>query len=194
MENLMKITTVIIAILIAFASAFAEEAVVTTLLSDGSTNSWTQTDLVSALQLMNRKYHRDVQTATGRAAWHGKIVKTEIAQDLTRKTTYEDGTVFVDKPVKVRDIALAQMQSLLAQTNGVPARLAAARAKIAAETGATSNVTVVVNAARASAPTAEEIAAAEKVAATALEEKRKAEAASATNEVEAAEMTTNEEK
>ena len=190
----MKITTVIIAILIAFASAFAEEAVVTTLLSDGSTNSWTQTDLVSALQLMNRKYHRDVQTATGRAAWHGKIVKTEIAQDLTRTTTYEDGTVFVDKPVKVRDIALAQMQSLLAQTNGVPARLAAARAKIAAETGATSNVTVVVNAARASAPTAEEIAAAEKAAATALEEKRKVEAAAATNEVEAAEMTTNEEK
>lgn len=184
----MKLATVIIAITIAFASAFAEDTVVTTLLSDGSTNTWTQTELVSALQLMNRKYHRDVKTAAGRAEWHGKIVKTEIAEDLTRTTTYEDGTVFVDAPVKARTAGIAQTARILAQTNGVPARLAAARAKVAAEEGATTVMNVVVNASRASAPTAEQIAAAEKATADALEEARKAAEAAATNDVETATM------
>ena len=36
------------------------EVVATTLLADGSTNTWTQSDLRDALGLMNRMYHRDM--------------------------------------------------------------------------------------------------------------------------------------
>ena len=41
------------------AAALADEVVATTLLADGSTNTWTQADLRDALGLMNRMYHRD---------------------------------------------------------------------------------------------------------------------------------------
>ena len=55
----------------AVAAPSATDTVVTTLFSDGSTNAWTQADLVAALGLMNRKYHRDMESESGRRAWHG---------------------------------------------------------------------------------------------------------------------------
>ena len=52
----------------------ADEVVATTLLADGSTNTWTQTDLRDALGLMNRMYHRDMDTDAGRRKWHGERI------------------------------------------------------------------------------------------------------------------------
>ena len=135
---------------------------VTTLLADGSTNSWTQADLVAALQLMNRKYHRDVETDAGRKAWHGKIVSTVVDTNaLVKVTTYEDGTEFRDPFKVITPVASAQARAaqISVHTNGLPARLAAARLRRATEKAAQSNVTVIVNA-RTEAEQAARIAAA----------------------------------
>ena len=48
--------------------------IATTLLADGSTNTWTQSDLRDALGLMNRMYHRDMATDAGRKRWHGERI------------------------------------------------------------------------------------------------------------------------
>ena len=110
----------------------ADDVVLTTLFSDGTTNTWTQADLVAALQLLNRKYHRETDFATGtssgRAAWHGRLVSTVIDTNaLTRTTTYADGKVFVDH--FQRQTAKVSTYKPPVMTNGVPARLAAARVR-----------------------------------------------------------------
>jgi len=146
----------------ATASTAETSSVVTTLLADGSTNSWTQADLVAALQLMNRKYHRDVETDAGRKAWHGKIVSTVVDTNaLVKVTTYEDGTEFRDPFKVITPVASAQARAaqISVHTNGMPARLAAARLRRATEKAAVSNVTVIVNA-RTEAEQAARIAAA----------------------------------
>ena len=174
-----------LAALCSVSSAQADDAAtapvaVTTLLADGSTNSWTQADLVAALQLMNRKYHRDVETESGRKAWHGKITSTVVDTNaLVKVTTYEDGTEFRDPFKVITPVASAQARAaqISVHTNGLPARLAAARLRRATEKAAVSNVTVIVNA-RAEAEQAARIAAA-------IEEAQRqaaaAEAAAATN-------------
>ena len=156
-------------------------ALVTTLLADGSTNSWTQADLVAALQLMNRKYHRDVETDAGRKAWHGKIVTTVVDTNaLVKVTTYEDGTEFRDPFKVITPVASAQARAaqISVHTNGLPSRLAAARLRRATEKAAVSNVTVIVNA-RTEAEQAARIAAA--AIAEAQAQAAAAEAAAATN-------------
>lgn len=118
-----------------------EEPVLTTLLSDGSPNSWTQADLVAALQLLNRKYHREVERPDGRAAWHGKLVRQEIDTEREVKIeTYEDGTVFefpFTKPSKPKP-------KTTLDDDGVPPALAAARRRRQEEKATTNIVTVVV--------------------------------------------------
>ena len=144
------------------AAPSSSPVAVTTLLADGSTNSWTQADLVAALQLMNRKYHRDVETDAGRKAWHGKITSTVVDTNaLVKVTTYEDGTEFRDPFKVITPAASAQARAaqISVHTNGLPARLAAARLRRATEKAAVSNVTVIVNA-RAEAEQAARIAAA----------------------------------
>lgn len=56
------------------AAALADEVLVTTLLADGSTNTWSQADLRDALGLINRMYHRDMATDSGRRKWHGERI------------------------------------------------------------------------------------------------------------------------
>jgi len=119
-----------------------ETPIVTTLFSDGSTNTWTQADLVAALQLMNRKYHRDVETSSGRVAWHGKLDLQIIdTNNLVKIERYADGTEFVipfepPKPKTPSPNAIYNSR--------VPVRLAEARARRAAERETTNTVTVVV--------------------------------------------------
>lgn len=84
--------------------------VLVTRLSDGSTNPWTQVDLVDALGMVNRKYHRDMATDQGRRRWHGDIVpeKCTIVTDADgrkfRRDVYADGyfhdTPFTPRPVR----------------------------------------------------------------------------------------------
>ena len=125
------------------------KAVFTTLKSDGSTNVWTQADLVAALGLLNRKYHRDCETSTGRRAWHGKLKKEIVnTNDLTKTEIYEDGTSF-SLPAKIitpsKAVAAAN-KNRLANTNGIPARLAQARLLRAQEKATTNVVEKVVKA------------------------------------------------
>ena len=147
--KVLQLVTVCIAAAIACAAAWTAKAetiesdvVFVTLKADGSTNTWTQADLVAALGLLNRKYHRDCETSTGRRAWHGKLKKEIVnTNDLTKTEVYEDGTTF-SMPAKIvtpsQAVANAN-KNRLANTNGIPAKLAQARL-LRAQEKATTNV------------------------------------------------------
>ena len=124
------------------------KVVFTTLLEDGSTNTWTQADLVAALGLLNRKYHRDCEDASGRISWHGRLTKEVVDEDAETKTeVYEDGTAFVYKFKNVTpQQSVNEHNSKLptVKTNGVPASLARARLARAKETQTTNIVTKVL--------------------------------------------------
>ena len=98
----------------AFLSVFAASAqtniVLETLYEDGSKNTWSESDLKDALGLMNRKYHRDMKTESGRRAWHGeKLNQYLLTNDTTRAiyvvTLYADGYAHtaLSKPVRPKD-------------------------------------------------------------------------------------------
>lgn len=135
--------------IIGVCSAATNEApvVFTTLYSDGKTNTWTQADLVEALGLLNRKYHRDCETASGRKAWHGRLKKEIInTNDLTRTEVYEDGKTFTAK-WKLVSPAMAVSNAnkrVMISTNGIPAKLAAARIRRQQEKATTNIVTTVL--------------------------------------------------
>ncbi len=154
MLKLAKILFILAAIIIGVIIARAAEpvssdVVFVTQYSDGTTNTWTQADLVAALGLLNRKYHRDCENAQGRKAWHGKL-KREIVNtnELTKTEIYEDGTSFT---YKHKNITPAQAvanrnKRIMLSTNGVPARIAAARAKRMREIETTNTVNQVLKA------------------------------------------------
>ena len=114
-------------------------AVLVTRLADGSTNAWTHTDLVDALGMINRKYHRDMSTDQGRRDWHGAIVpeKCAIVTDAEgrrfRRDVYADGyfhdTPFTPKPVPR---PRARVDASAARYDSLTNRLAEAEAKVAA--------------------------------------------------------------
>ena len=130
----------------------AEDVVATTLFSDGTTNTWTQADLLQALQLINRKYHRDCERGEGRRAWHGAMretVTTNELGELVKREIHEDGQTFTfTSRVVTASASVAAANSRLKATmsRGVPAALAAARARREAERGSVSNVAVTVEA------------------------------------------------
>ena len=90
----------------------ADEVVATTLLADGSTNTWTQTDLRDALGLMNRMYHRDMDTDAGRRKWHGErigeyllptgVTNSHGQAQMIMVHLYQDGFVATNKAVRYR--------------------------------------------------------------------------------------------
>ena len=138
----------------ATAATEAAPVVAETLLADGTTNTWTQADLVAALGLLNRRYRRDIQTDAGRRAWHGaEVQQTLMTNDAGRifmRRTYADGFTYDDEArrLTVQQIAsnaAARVRASL-PTNGVSPRVASlrARAAAAAETAET-NVTVTVD-------------------------------------------------
>lgn len=99
-------------VLLASAASLADDpatnpapvVVAQTLFEDGTTNSWTQTDLTDALGLMNRKYHRDIESETGRVKWHGKRMGQYLVgegEDLKLVMLYEDGFAFTGTPQRV---------------------------------------------------------------------------------------------
>ena len=100
-----------LAALAAVSAASAQTNVVlSTLYSDGTTNTWSEADLKDALGLMNRKYHRDMKTESGRRAWHGeKLNQYLLTNDMTKiiymVTLYADGYTHtaLSKPVRPKD-------------------------------------------------------------------------------------------
>lgn len=138
-----------ISLLLSLPALAANDVVFTTLYSDGTTNTWTQADLVEALGLLNRKYHRDCESATGRKAWHGRLKKEIVnTNDLTRTEVYEDGKTFTAKWKLVTPaVAVSNANKrVMLSTNGIPAKLAAARLRRQQEKATTNIVTTVLKA------------------------------------------------
>lgn len=83
----------------------AVPVVAQTLFSDGTTNTWTQADLTDALGLMNRKYHRDMETDAGRVTWHGKRMGQYMIDAADGKqcvvVLYEDGFAWTNAATRV---------------------------------------------------------------------------------------------
>ena len=143
-------TLLILFVAFTCAAAAADTNVVfTTLYADGKTNTWTQADLVQALGLLNRKYHRDCESPFGRKAWHGKLKKEIInTNDLTRTEVYEDGKTFTAKwRIVTPAVAVSNANKrVMISTNGIPAKLAAARLRRQQEKATTNIVTTVLKA------------------------------------------------
>ena len=114
----MKKSLITIAICICANLVFADEPatnaapiVAETLFEDGSTNTWTQADLTDALGLMNRKYHRDIETESGRTKWHGKrmgmyVIDVDLGTGGFERgpalvSLYEDGFAWTNKGTRV---------------------------------------------------------------------------------------------
>lgn len=143
---MMRATYIMMAILAAATLSAAETAVpdavpvAITLFSDGSTNSWTQGDLQAALQLTNRKYHRDMLKSQGRIDWHGPVVRRVVeTNDLRLIEYHEDGFAWTNRWTQPRSVTpsdrarqlqtqrLARATALARQTNGVPRILSETR-------------------------------------------------------------------
>lgn len=138
-----------ISLLLSLPALAANDVVFTTLYSDGKTNTWTQEDLIEALGLLNRKYHRDCETTSGRKAWHGRLKKEIInTNDLTRTEVYEDGKTFTAKWKLITPaVAVSNANKrVMLSTNGIPAKLAAARLRRQQEKATTNIVTTVLKA------------------------------------------------
>lgn len=74
-----------------------EPIVIETQLEDGSANQWTQKDLVEALGLMNRMYHRDMKSHEGRRRWHGEAKSEILTNECIQVMRYEDGYAVTNK-------------------------------------------------------------------------------------------------
>lgn len=101
----MKMISIFAAATLAFSAAHADDQVIiSTLRSDGSTNTWTQADLTDALGLMNRMYWRDMKDHNGRRRWHGDRIGQYVFTNntsLLRVDIYEDGFVATQRAEKV---------------------------------------------------------------------------------------------
>lgn len=124
------------------------EAVIAEALSVIKSEGWSAADVADAIKSVRGLYVRDNATKEGRRRWNGNIVSTTVDTNaMTRTTVYENGRTFVDR---------AEIKTLTYRTNdlyktvisnGIPARLAAARARRAAEVSqGVTNVTVTVTA------------------------------------------------
>ena len=106
---LISALTIICGTFAALADEPAAPIVAETLFEDGSTNTWTAADLQTALGLMNRKYHREQETAAGRLAWHGRrmgqyVIESEVESGGVESVLvelYEDGFVWTNAAKRV---------------------------------------------------------------------------------------------
>lgn len=109
--------------------------------------------LLHAAKLQMSKYDRDMQTQSGRRAWHGKLLHSEVyTNELCAVEVYSnevDGAVWRYRlPFKPKETVSSYNARLPRppMTNGIPARLAAARQRRYAEQTTVSNVTVNIEA------------------------------------------------
>lgn len=107
--------------------------VVATLKSDGSTNLWTEADLVDALGLLNRRYWRDMGSDEGRKAWHGAVAASAFhavtnGQSVVpvRVDTYADGFVHSTTGAARRVLTPAESAALIARRKDARAQRKAA--------------------------------------------------------------------
>ena len=111
---------------------------------------WTAEDVADAIRSLRGLYLRDNSTKEGRYRWHGKVTYSGIDTNAMVLTTiHEDGEIFQD-PAKVitpLDAVRAANAKLPkpVMTNGIPARLAAARLRQRENASTTNEVTIVVS-------------------------------------------------
>ena len=159
---MIRVTFMLMAILATLASSGNDATVAFTLFSDGSTNSWTQADLKAALQLTNRKYHRDMQKPQGRIDWHGPVVRRVVeTNDLRMIEYHEDGYTHTNRwrlrpqvlPAdrarmiqEQRNARISYAKRFAAYTNGVPKVIVdARRAAVASAMVVETNIVVEAN-------------------------------------------------
>lgn len=107
--------------------------------------------LLHAMQLQMSKYDADMKTQSGRRAWHGKLLYSEIhTNELCAVEVYSnevDGAVWRYRlPFKPK--ASVTHAKTPPMTNGIPVKLAQARMRRYQEQNTKSNVTVNVEANR----------------------------------------------
>lgn len=131
--------------LLAVVSAASAQSniVLETLYENGDTNAWSQADLKDALGLMNRKYHRDMKTESGRRDWHGEKLNQYLLTNDTTKiiytvTLYADGYTHtaLSKPVRPKDPEAALKAKLEAAAKAEAVRAAWERANLPPEIAA----------------------------------------------------------
>lgn len=102
--------------------------------------------LLHAVRLQMVKYDRDMKSKSGRSAWHGRLVMSEVyTNELCVVEVYSnevDGAVWRYRrpflPVEIKSLNAKLPRPVM--TNGIPAKLAAARLRRQAETQGVSNV------------------------------------------------------
>lgn len=108
--------------------------------------------MMHALKLQMTKYDMDMRTQAGRKAWHGRLIAEEVhTNELVKVEVYSNevsGAIWryslPFKPVQPKPTD----RKITYSTNGIPARLVAARAKRAAEINGgtvTTNVVTIGN-------------------------------------------------
>ena len=95
-----RLLTTIMMVAVCATSSADDSVIAATIREDGSTNTWTQTDLQDALGLMNRMYWRDMANDQGRRRWHGNRVGQYVFTNgtvLLRIDLYADGFVATNR-------------------------------------------------------------------------------------------------
>ena len=90
-----------------------DPVVAVTLREDGTTNTWTQSELQSALGLINRMYKREIGTDAGRRRWHGDRIGQYVLptgetnavgrEVFVRVDLYADGFVMTNRAVRAKN-------------------------------------------------------------------------------------------
>lgn len=109
--------------------------------------------LLHAVSLQMGKYDLDMHKPEGRKAWHGRLVREEIhTNDLCKIEVYSNELTGVTwrfrAPFAPKPMVTASRRRTTYTTNGIPARLAAARARRAAQIdsgGETTNIVHTAN-------------------------------------------------
>ena len=138
----MRAIIITVAILASLAAVSDSEKIAFDVFS-GALNGWTQSKIIKALDLISRKYQRDIQSSAGRVNWHGPVVRRVVeTNDLRLIEYHEDGyshTKRWKRPPEMlpkdrariieaqRNARIARAKRLAAITNGVPKALADAR-------------------------------------------------------------------
>lgn len=107
--------------------------------------------ILHAVELNMTKYDIDMSSDSGRRAWHGKLHHEEVStNDLCKISVYSNETTGVvwryRQPFKPKPMFVKSFAPRPVMTNGIPARLAAARQRRAIESVTVSNVVITVDA------------------------------------------------
>ena len=105
---------IVLSVVLCCAILVADDPIVAvTLREDGSTNTWTQSELQAALGLINRMYKREIGTDAGRRRWHGDRIGQYVLptgetnavgrEVFVRIDLYQDGFVMTNRAVRARN-------------------------------------------------------------------------------------------